>query len=80
MTENATRRAETNEERRARRVRREIQKQHNWRVSTWAKAIKYIEQRQKELTDLGFNREELFEPDFTNPSLVDSYADLTRPE
>lgn len=71
---------ETNEERRRNRLRREIAKQHNWRVTTWAKAITYIEERQLELEALGFPREELFEPDFGNPALVAQYSDLTRPE
>lgn len=80
MSETTAKRVETNEERRAQRLRREIQKQHNWRVSTWAKAIKYIEVRQQELDELGAPREDLFEPDFSNPALVDQYSDLTRPE
>lgn len=72
---------ETNEERRRVRLHREITKQHNWRVSTWAKAQRYIEVRQEELEELGFPREELFEPDFSNPALVAEYAELGgRPE
>lgn len=70
---------QTNEERRAERLRREIAKQHNWRVMTWAKAEKYIEERQQELTLLEFERESLFEPDFTDPALVDQYADSIFP-
>lgn len=65
---------QTNEERRAERLRREIQKQHGWRVKTWAVAMKYIDERQKELAALGFDEEELFQPDFNNPAMVEEYA------
>jgi hypothetical protein len=79
MSEN-TLSKETNEERRARRLRREITKNHNWRVSTWAKAERYIEERQQELESLGFDRESLFEPDFKNAAMLEQYADLPRSE
>lgn len=79
MSEN-TLTKETNEERRARRLRREIGKQHNWRVTTWAKAEQYIEERQVELEGMGFEREALFEPDFSNPALVEQYASSATPE
>lgn len=65
---------ETNEERRATKLRREIQRQHNWRVTTWAKAEQYIEERQQVLVNLGFDREELFQPDFNNPAMIAEYA------
>lgn len=65
---------ETNEQRRATRLRREIAKQHAWRVKTWAKAEEYIKERQEELETLGFEQEDLFEPDFKNPAMLAEYA------
>jgi len=66
-------RIESNDQRRAVRLRREINKQHQWRVKTWATAQRYIAERQTELRELGFDEEELFEPDFSTEANVELY-------
>lgn len=68
---------ETNEQRQERRLRREIQRQHAWRVQTWATAELYIKERQAKLAELGFAAEDLFEPDFSNQAMVEEYANRT---
>jgi hypothetical protein len=66
--------SESNADRRAARLRKEIDKQHRWRVTTWAKAAQYINVRQNELAELGFDAHETFEPDFNDAAMVDAYA------
>jgi hypothetical protein len=66
--------SESNADRRAARLRKEIDKQHKWRVTTWAKADQYIKLRQNELVELGFEPHETFDPDFDDEAMVDAYA------
>jgi hypothetical protein len=72
--QDAERATETNADRRRVRLLREIKKQHNWRIQTWAKAELYIAKRQAELVELGFGKEDLFRPDFDDQAMIEYYA------
>lgn len=63
-----------NAERRAVKLRQQIQRKHDWRIEVWATGEQKIEEMQMELASLGFARENLIQPDFTDPAMVEFYA------
>lgn len=68
---------ESNEDRRRARLERTREKNHNWRVSTWARAQIKIAECDAELRALGFEPTPLYEADFDDVSMLPEYAART---
>lgn len=68
---------QTNEQRKMEALRKKIEKAHDWRVQVWAQSQRRIEAMQAEMNVLGGTPVDLFEPDFTDPAMVEHYANMT---
>jgi len=68
---------ETNEGKRRDKLRRQVQRAHEWRVQVWAQSELRIRSAQASLEVLGSEPVDLFEPDFNDDALLHHYADMT---
>ena len=66
----------SNNDRRANRLRAEIRKGHNWRVQVWAQQETRINAKQAELEAMGYEGENLYEPDFTVEANLEHYSKM----
>lgn len=64
----------TNLERRVEKLKRRIEKDHDYRVKIWAQAEIRIQGRSAELEALGQKPPELFRPDFSDHEMLLEYA------
>lgn len=67
----------SNEERKARKLRREAQRAHEWRVQVWAQMHTKIEAANAALGALGADQYEPWEPNFSDPDLLHQYSTMT---
>lgn len=67
---------ESNEDRREKKLKAVIEKNHRWRLSTWGKATRKIEEAQRELETMGRQQVDLVVPDLDDPVIVSELAEL----
>lgn len=65
---------QTNEGRRADKLARRIERDHDYRVKVWAQSEIRIQGRAAELASMGRPVPQLFRPDFTDRALLTEYA------
>lgn len=69
----------SNADRRREALERQRERNHVWRVNTWARAQVKIAQADEELRTLGFEPVPLFDTDFTDEQMLATYIALTAP-
>lgn len=67
---------QSNEDRKIEALRKKIEKAHDWRVQVWAQSERRIKAMTAELAVLGAAPIDLFDPDFTDESMVEHYATM----
>lgn len=68
---------QSNEDRKIEALRKKVEKAHDWRVQVWAQSERRIKAMEAELAVLGAPPVDLFDPDFSNPEMIEHYATMT---
>jgi hypothetical protein len=68
---------ETNEDRRKDKLRRQVNRAHDWRVQVWAQSELKIREANAALQALGDEPIKPFDPDFTDDSNLHHYSTMT---
>lgn len=64
----------SNDARKAERLRRKIERQHDWRVKVWAECEMRIKAAHAELAGMGHSMPDLYKPDFENEAMLEQYS------
>lgn len=77
VDEQAARLKQSNDDRRADKLQKEIQRAHDWRVQVWAQSELRIQRKNAELEAIGRVAIEPFTPDFGSQEMLQHYAEMT---
>lgn len=67
---------ESNEDRKKDKLRRQVQRAHDWRVQVWAQCELKIRAANASLAALGTEEVEPFEPEFDNDEMLHHYSSM----
>ena len=68
---------QSNDDRRAEKLAKEVTRAHEWRVQVWAQSEIRIRRRNAELVAMGREPIEPFDPDFGSLEMLTHYAEMT---